>query len=146
MRTYESDQIRVSFDGKRCIHARRCVLNLPQVFQIEGGRDWVQPDAAPVEDLVALIESCPSGALTYERLDGGAAESASPVNTARVWENGPLEVRGQMEMPNGETRTRGLLCRCGHSKRKPYCDNSHTTADFTATGDIESNPEVEMLD
>ena len=37
MRSYESDKIRVNFDGKRCIHARRCVLNLPSVFQIEGG-------------------------------------------------------------------------------------------------------------
>lgn len=146
MRSYESDKIRVNFDGKRCIHARRCVLNLPSVFQIEGGKDWVQPDAAPVEDLVALIESCPSGALTYERLDGEGAETPAPVNTARLWENGPVEVRGEITMPDGETRNRVLLCRCGQSKRKPYCDNSHLEAGFEATGDVESNPEAEMLE
>jgi CDGSH-type Zn-finger protein len=27
------------------------------------------------------------------------------------------------------------LCRCGQSKRKPYCDGSHAAAGFAATGE-----------
>ena len=39
-------------------------------------------------------------------------------------------------MPGGETldETRAALCRCGHSKDKPFCDNSHIEARFADTG------------
>jgi CDGSH-type Zn-finger protein len=37
-----------------------------------------------------------------------------------------------------------VLCRCGHSKRKPYCDHSHVEAVFVATGEPESKEIVEL--
>ena len=30
------------------------------------------------------------------------------------------------------TRTSAALCRCGHSKKKPFCDNQHKKCNFTA--------------
>jgi CDGSH-type Zn-finger protein len=30
---------------------------------------------------------------------------------------------------------RAVLCRCGASKRKPYCDGSHNDVQFKATGE-----------
>jgi CDGSH-type Zn-finger protein/uncharacterized Fe-S cluster protein YjdI len=53
--------------------------------------------------------------------------------------NGPLEVRGNMEVVSGTGRTvarltKTWLCRCGGSKKKPYCDGSHRAIGFTADG------------
>jgi CDGSH-type Zn-finger protein/uncharacterized Fe-S cluster protein YjdI len=51
--------------------------------------------------------------------------------------NGPLNVRGNIELCAGTGRTidrvsRARLCRCGHSATKPFCDNSHERAGFVA--------------
>jgi len=53
--------------------------------------------------------------------------------------NGPLHVEGALEVctASGRTVLRGVemwLCRCGHSKDKPFCDGSHETAGFVADG------------
>jgi CDGSH-type Zn-finger protein len=31
-----------------------------------------------------------------------------------------------------EVRNRVTLCRCGHSKNKPFCDGTHSDIDFEA--------------
>jgi CDGSH-type Zn-finger protein/uncharacterized Fe-S cluster protein YjdI len=53
--------------------------------------------------------------------------------------DGPLDVRGAAEIVSGTGRTvdRTMiirLCRCGQSKDKPFCDNSHRAAGFQAEG------------
>ena len=50
--------------------------------------------------------------------------------------NGPLLVKGNLEVVSGTGRTTNrvtntALCRCGHSANKPYCDGSHNTVGFT---------------
>ena len=96
----------------------------------------------PVETCVALAHACPSGAITYERHDGGPREPAPPVNVLRILENGPYAVHGEIDL-FGRTTVRATLCRCGLSANKPFCDNSHRAAGFAATGEpptIESEP------
>jgi CDGSH-type Zn-finger protein/uncharacterized Fe-S cluster protein YjdI len=51
--------------------------------------------------------------------------------------NGPLQVEGSLEIctASGHTiarETETWLCRCGHSKNKPFCDGSHEAAGFVA--------------
>ena len=55
----------------------------------------------------------------------------------RPQRNGPLEVRGNLEICAGTGRTVDRvagtrLCRCGHSANKPFCDNSHERVGFIA--------------
>lgn len=56
--------------------------------------------------------------------------------TIKVRENGPLLVKGPIELFDHEgrpVRVEGdnvALCRCGSSSRKPLCDGSHRTAGF----------------
>lgn len=133
-----SDSIIVSFDGKRCIHARRCVLALPGVFRAGVEGQWIFPESAPAEEIARVIGACPSGALTYQRKDGGLEEQAPGVNTLRPWEDGPNELRGDVRIAGQEPRKRAVLCRCGQSQRMPFCDNSHLKAEFRATSDIPS--------
>ena len=135
-RTYTGTDVEIGFDMARCIHARTCFLKLPQVFDPDR-RPWVDPAAAPVEEIAAMIRTCPSGALTYNRLDDGAKEAAPGINRLTLMENGPNALHGNLSF-DGEHMTRATLCRCGQSKNMPFCDYSHVEAAFQATGEPEA--------
>jgi CDGSH-type Zn-finger protein len=52
--------------------------------------------------------------------------------------DGPLQVRGNLEIISGTGRIvarvqKARLCRCGASKTKPFCDNSHVAIGFRST-------------
>ena len=130
----------ISFDGERCIHARRCVITQPSVFKANVQGDWIDPDAASAEDLIFVALNCPSGAIQVTRLDGGAGEAAPLVNTIAVRENGPLAVNAPIELAGQAIGTRATLCRCGASNKKPYCDGSHAGAAFIASGEPTTKP------
>jgi CDGSH-type Zn-finger protein/uncharacterized Fe-S cluster protein YjdI len=132
---YRGKRVLVRFAEGRCIHSRNCVLGRPDVFVPNVDGPWIFPDAADVHDVCALVSSCPSGALTYEPLDGGPAEVAPLVNVLRVRENGPNAVRAKLEITGHGRMLRATLCRCGASKNKPFCDGSHSSSRFVATGE-----------
>lgn len=128
-------KILVRFEAKRCVHTRHCVLERPDVFVPNVKGEWIHPDAVPVEEVVKVAERCPSGAIRYERLDGGPAEAAPVVNVVRVRENGPLAFAAALEIAGEDPGVRATLCRCGASQRKPFCDGTHATIGFEATGE-----------
>jgi CDGSH-type Zn-finger protein/uncharacterized Fe-S cluster protein YjdI len=130
--------ITIRFDGKRCIHARFCVLQAPTVFKANTPGTWINPDAIDAERLVAVAEQCPSGAITYVRRDGWPAEQPPPVNVVRIRENGPYAVHADIELLGHGRITRATLCRCGASKNKPFCDDSHKAIGFVASGEPET--------
>jgi CDGSH-type Zn-finger protein/uncharacterized Fe-S cluster protein YjdI len=134
--------ITVRFDTKRCIHSRHCVLEAPEVFRANTPGTWIHPEAATLEHVVRVAHNCPSGAITYQRHDGSPQERAPDVNVVRIRENGPYAVNAMIAL-NDSALTRATLCRCGQSKNKPFCDNSHIAAKFAATGEpdtIASDP------
>jgi len=128
--------LRVVFDGQRCIHSRRCVLGRPDVFVPNVPGEWIHPERATTAELVELAHLCPSGAIAWEPIDGRVAAEAPPiVNTAWVRENGPLAFHAQLRIAGQPDGFRATLCRCGASRRKPWCDGSHAAAGFAATGE-----------
>jgi len=129
------ERVIVRFDARKCIHSRNCVLGRPDVFVPNAPGEWIHPDRATPEEIEHLALTCPSGAITFERLDGGRGEAAPLVNTVTVRENGPLAVHAPLTIAGRDTGLRATLCRCGASKHKPFCDGSHTAAGFTATGE-----------
>jgi CDGSH-type Zn-finger protein len=53
-----------------------------------------------------------------------------PGTLVEVMDSGPLKITGNVILKDLQRDTEGpyeelLLCRCGDSKRKPFCDNSH---------------------
>src|SRR5450432_444002 len=122
----------LKFEATRCIHSRQCVLGAPDVFLANVQGPWLHPDAMRTEDLVAIAHQCPSGAITYERTDGGPQESPPQVNVARIRENGPIAIYADIDLEGHGKLTRVTLCRCGDSKNKPFCDSSHHAANFSA--------------
>jgi len=130
----------VRFEPRRCIHAAECVFGLQAVFDPER-RPWIDPQAAAADAIARVVERCPTGALHHERKDGGPAEEPDESNRVRVTRNGPLYLRGRIEVI-GEDATvlardvRLALCRCGASASKPYCDNSHRAIRFVDRGEV----------
>jgi CDGSH-type Zn-finger protein/uncharacterized Fe-S cluster protein YjdI len=136
-------EITLRFDARRCIHSRHCVLGAPSVFLANVTGPWLHPETVPVEKCAAIAHACPSGAITYERHDGGAPEAPPPVNVLRIREHGPYAVHAEVDLAGHGRMFRATLCRCGKSANKPFCDNSHRAAGFAATGEpatIESDP------
>ena len=141
--TVRGTKVAIHFETQKCIHSRNCVLGRPDVFvpNVEG--EWIHPDRATADEVAALAANCPSGAIRYERQDGVANERGPIVNTVRVRENGPLAFNAVLLVAADAETYRATLCRCGASTSKPYCDGSHTTVGFAASGEpptIESQP------
>jgi uncharacterized Fe-S cluster protein YjdI/CDGSH-type Zn-finger protein len=133
-RTYEDDAIRVLWDSSLCIHTGFCIKAGSGVFDPQR-RPWVRLDLANTGVIAQAIEACPSGALRYERLDGGAQEETQVPTTIVPWPNGPLFVRGPIEVSDRRgdvflTGPRASLCRCGDSRNQPFCDLSHKESGF----------------
>jgi uncharacterized Fe-S cluster protein YjdI len=78
---YENDRIRVIWTPDKCTHSGNCVRGLHKVFDAQR-RPWVDIDAADVEDIKRVIDTCPSGALSYElrsqSSSGKSAKKRSP--------------------------------------------------------------------
>ena len=138
-KTYRGNAIEVTFDLDVCIHVGECLRGLPGVFDLER-RPWIAPDAAPADDVAMVVERCPSGALQYRRSDGGPEEREPETPRVTPMRNGPLLVRGRVEVRHDDGTLqilpRASLCRCGSSANKPFCDNSHLRAKFRAPGDL----------
>ena len=138
IRTYEDEQIRVLYDPRRCIHAAECVRGLPAVFE-PGRRPWVDPARGQPDEIAAVVCRCPTGALHYERLDGGSAEAVPAGNRVEVAQDGPLYLTGAIHIQTATGspvahEVRVALCRCGASANKPYCDGAHTDVGFEDDG------------
>jgi CDGSH-type Zn-finger protein len=66
---------------------------------------------------------------------GAPGEEPPQVNVVRVLENGPLAFRAEMRFEGGGSALRATLCRCGASNNKPFCDGSHRSSGFIASGE-----------
>ena len=136
--TYEGKNIKVTYSSSLCMHAGECGgSGLRDVFSKE---TWITPDGAGVEQLVDVIERCPSGALKYVRLDGAPQEEAE-LNSISPHPNGALHVRGDVKLSDNQgnilaEEMRLALCRCGQSENKPFCDGSHAKIEFKDEGKI----------
>jgi uncharacterized Fe-S cluster protein YjdI len=140
LQTYAADEIMVTFDPNLCVHSARCLSALPAVFDV-GRRKWVDPSAAPADDVARVVELCPSGALQYART--GAAGDVGPrpapsVTVVTLSTDGPLLIEGHVRVraADGETireTDRVALCRCGGTRNQPFCDSGHLRVGFKST-------------
>ena len=137
---YPGKDADVVWDERLCIHIGECGRAFGDLF-VGGRKPWCQPDLATVAEVADVVERCPSGALVYEVRDGKTVERPAARNTIAATYNGPLFARGDLaiegapaDMPG--VRFRAALCRCGESKNKPFCDNSHDAAGFKDSGAV----------
>jgi len=139
--TYNGDDITVTYDTERCIHAARCVDGLPEVFNPER-EPWIDADEAPGDKIADVIETCPTGALHYKMKASDRSETAPSHNRISLQKDGPVYMYGDIEVQDHEGNvvlkdTRFAFCRCGASGNKPACDNSHKEIEFEAGTDAD---------
>jgi CDGSH-type Zn-finger protein len=121
----------VSFDLATCEHAGYCGDRFTNWRRLARAAD----DPAVRERLRQMVRLCPSGALEMRpQEDGEMLEPALPVSIGVV-RDGPLFVRGRIRVRGAdgqtyEVRNRVVLCRCGHSENKPFCDGTHKHVGF----------------
>ena len=129
-RDYPGTGADVHDDRGICSHAGFCATKARNVWKMTQQSD----DTDVRSQMVAMVERCPSGALTWSA-DGEAVEPAVPVQVSVV-PDGPLVVTGAPVVSRAdgqpiESRNRMALCRCGRSSIKPLCDGTHQKVGFT---------------
>ncbi|MCG8595115.1 MAG: CDGSH iron-sulfur domain-containing protein [Kiloniellales bacterium] len=133
LETYEGGEVTILDNRGICSHAGYCTSGLPAVWRM-GVEPWIDPDGAGKAEIVETLRKCPSGALSY--LEDGQAKTAFHVSAEiQVSRDGPYYVRGGVALEGaafgaGASREHYVLCRCGASRNKPFCDGSHWYAGF----------------
>jgi len=131
---YQGKKITIHDNRGICAHAGKCTDNLASVFRLKE-EPWIHPDAASADEIIATIQKCPSGALSYS-LDDVEHRDWDGEPTIFVAPNGPYVVSGGPDLldttqGDGASQEHFTMCRCGGSKNKPYCDGTHWYNKFT---------------
>ena len=136
---YRGTAITIYDNRNICSHRGYCTGELPTVFKET--EPWIDPEGDTVEKIIALCDKCPSGALSYALANQDKSEGSNASDpTIRLSErhfgyhgpydvSGPIEIEGQIKRAP-ELNFKTTLCRCGHSKNKPYCSGEHYTIKF----------------
>jgi uncharacterized Fe-S cluster protein YjdI len=151
MKEYANDELVVCWRPERCIHSRKCMMGLPKVFD-RSKRPWINMAGASSEEIMRTIDQCPSGALSYKMASEDRTGENAVGNETRekeemrqdeavsikVTKNGPLLVEGNCVLFDHDGRRIAspgpfALCRCGGSRKKPFCDGSHVRIGFDET-------------
>lgn len=133
-RVYQNDEIEVTWEPRFCVHFAACIQGSPRAFDPRR-RPWIDIDAEPASHLAEIVARCPTGALHAYARTGAPTKDASGTTTIVPLQDGPLILQGdiQIRARNGDLvreDTRVALCRCGQSRNKPFCDDSHYRTGF----------------
>ncbi|GAA6209752.1 CDGSH iron-sulfur domain-containing protein [Cognatishimia sp. WU-CL00825] len=127
--TYAGQDVSVSYNPLLCSHAAQCGKLAKHIFN-PAEKPWVQPDKGTVDEVKEVVAACPSGALALADVD---PPHLMPDRVQiQIEENGPywvLDVTAPVP-PQAENMSeqKFVLCRCGQSGNKPYCDGTHRDA------------------
>lgn len=124
-------------DDNRCAFARFCHREEGNVWELTYHSD--DPDLRP--EAIRAASDCPAGRLVAMDKEGNILEpSLEPsIDIIQDPENdvsSGIFVKGgiPIESSDGamyETRNRVMLCRCGKSRNKPFCDATHVSIQFS---------------
>jgi len=125
---YAGQEANVHFSKLLCSHAGECGRRALAIFN-PAQKPWVQPDNGSIDQIKDVIAACPSGALRMSMSDQTPVDVNSDDVSITVDRNGPYRVRNvPIDVPNwakGQTPQKYVLCRCGKSGNKPFCDGTH---------------------
>lgn len=139
--TYHGLQAEILDNRGSCAHSGFCTDRLPTVFQ-QGKEPFVAPSGGRLDDILAAVRACPSGALSYGFESQEARDQVDQNRPPRieVSHDGPYRITGGIPLADGDgqdiPRNAGAshehysLCRCGQSQNKPFCSGMHWYVDF----------------
>lgn len=133
---YDGDPIAIAYNPRVCSHAAECVRLSRAAFDPDR-KPWCKPEEADPTKLEAIVGACPSGALRAVRHED-AKHIVADRPTVKIQKDGPYWVTHaeiDADVPGiGGTPEKYVLCRCGLSGNKPYCDGSHYNEKWTDDG------------
>ncbi|MFT6867577.1 MAG: putative Fe-S cluster protein YjdI [Cyclobacteriaceae bacterium] len=62
MKTYQKENVKITWEPDKCIHSAVCVKGLSSVFK-PNEKPWINVDGATKDEIVSQVNQCPSGAL-----------------------------------------------------------------------------------
>lgn len=131
VRAYEGRDVTVYYNVLLCSHAGECGRRAAAIFNPKQ-KPWIQPDNGTREQVLDVMRACPSGALRYGQADGEAELVAGGEVSITIEKNGPYRVRNIPVAADfwaqGQSVKKYVLCRCGKSGNKPFCDGTHRDA------------------
>ncbi len=151
-REYTNGEITVYWRPGKCIHATTCYRELIEVFNPRK-RPWVDMKGASTEEIIRVVDLCPTSALTYkwnkdidtkdEKPVSESGEEVTPADVKmpsteiRVMRDGPLLVKGNFRIIDADGIEKkqmkiATFCRCGKSGNMPFCDGSHRKSGFVS--------------
>jgi CDGSH-type Zn-finger protein/truncated hemoglobin YjbI len=142
--TYPGQQVTVFDNRGICQHSGFCSDRLPVVFRTNND-PFVAPSGGRMDEIVRAARDCPSGALSYAL---GGTEARTDVDghdqrppAIEITADGPYRVTGRIPLSgpdgkpvahaHGASAEHYALCRCGHSRNKPFCSGMHWYVGFT---------------
>lgn len=121
-------------DRSRCVHAGFCKAQNGSTWDLAAASD----QADNKSEAVRTAGECPSGRLLALDKDGTSLDCSYDPSVEIVQDpirdsSAGIFIKGciPLKSPDGtlyEERNRYVLCRCGKSKNKPFCDASHVDA------------------
>jgi uncharacterized Fe-S cluster protein YjdI len=141
VKEYTNGEITVTWKPDECIHSTVCFKKLPKVFK-PNERPWVKINEESTALIIETVDACPTDALTWRYNNENADENKTIIQETikikpeiKLRENGPLIVPAEINLvdENGKilkVNETKYICRCGHSKNKPFCDGSHILSGF----------------
>lgn len=127
LETFEGREITVHYNRLLCSHAGECG-KIKAVFD-PSQKPWIRPDNGASDDIIGVINACPSGALSYNSSDQPDQTAILHIAEISIQPNGPYRIAGiplaTARLAKGASAAKYVLCRCGASKNKPYCDGTH---------------------
>lgn len=64
IKEYTNGELTIIWQPEMCVHSGICVQTLPKVYNPKE-RPWVKVENATTDELIAQVNKCPSGALSY---------------------------------------------------------------------------------
>ncbi|MEU7856542.1 CDGSH iron-sulfur domain-containing protein [Nonomuraea sp. NPDC049141] len=126
--THEGVQVTVLDNRGICAHSGLCTDRLSTVFR-QGEEPFVAPSGGRSDEIIRAVRACPSGALHYA-IDGLKGPDPVREPTIEVSKDGPYRITGGIPLDGDGSREHYSLCRCGHSRNKPFCSGMHYYVGF----------------
>ena len=134
--TYEGKEISIHYNRLLCSHAAECGRRQKAAFD-SSRKPWIVPDNASKEGIMEVVKACPSGALRFSVAGEPPQHAQQDIKGITVEKDGPYRVSGiplaASRQAKGASPDKYVLCRCGASKNKPYCDGSHVDIGWKAS-------------
>ncbi len=142
VKEFSNGEVTVFWQPELCIHSANCLIGLPAVFNSKK-KPWINVHASNSKEIMRIVDTCPSRALVH--LKSSKFVTSKPRATVKkkakfarvqILKNGPALITGNFIVRDTKKKKIKIenevaaICRCGGSKKKPFCDGSHQTVGF----------------